>query len=424
MTSFTAPAPRNDGELLTADEAAARLGVRKATLYAYVSRGLLTAMVDPQNPKCSRYPAVELDRLREGAHASKRAASEPEGLLYEGLPLVPTALTGIVNGDMVMRGQTLTAWAQQATLEETAALLWNTSVQAAFTRPAPVLPELWHQTARALQQGDPVARALTLWGLAMPQLRGGADLQGDELAAALGEHLRVAVACWLARAPSNEPLHLQVARAWRLPARHHDAVRQALVLGADAVGNLMSLSTRMAASVQGSLATCLVSSINYGFVRLSGGEFEAVEALFDEVEATGSLKRVAASYRARGEVLPGVNHHVFMRGDPRGGALLNLATGLGSKAGKWLAAAQNDHQPLYPALDFGLVALRRAIKAPRHAALTLTHAARSAGMLAHALEQRQQGRRMWVQSRYVGPLPSGMQHARHPAASRAPVAKG
>jgi citrate synthase len=29
--------------------------------------------------------------------------------------------------------------------------------------------------------------------------------------------------------------------------------------------------------------------------------------------------------------------------------------------------------------------------------------ARSAGMLAQALEQRQHGRRMWVQSRYVGP---------------------
>jgi citrate synthase len=407
MVCPAATAPRNDGELLTAEQAATRLGVRKATLYAYVSRGLLTAMADPQQPKCSRYPAVEIDRLREGAHASKRAAPERDGALYDGWPLVPTALTGIVNGDIVLRGHTLTSWAEQATLEDTAALLWNTSVQAAFARPAPALPELWHQTARALQQGDPVARALTLWGLAMPQLRGGPDLQGDALAAALGEHLRVAVACWLARAPSPEPLHLQVARAWRLPARHHGAVRQALVLGADAVGNLMSLSTRMVASVQGSLATCLLPSISYGFVRLSGGEFEAVEALFDEVEATGSMKRVAASYRARGEVLPGVNHHVFMHGDPRGRALLKLATAAGSKAATWLAAAQTDHQPLHPALDFGLVALRRAIKAPRHAALTLTHAPRSAGMLAQAVEQRQLGRRIWVQSRYVGPLPLG-----------------
>jgi citrate synthase len=408
MMSANLAAPRNDGELLSAEDAAARLGVRKATLYAYVSRGLITAMPDPQQPKFSRYATVELDRLREGAYASKRTAPHPQSTLYDGLPLVTTALSGIVDGEMLIRGQPLLAWAQHASLEDTAALLWACPVDAAFNHPAPNLPSLWHDTARALQHTDPVVRAVTLWTLAMPHLRGEVDLQGDELAAALGEHLRVAFACWLARAPSTEPLHVQTAHAWRLTARTHDTLRQALVLCADMVGNLMSLSARMMASVQGSLAACLLSSMSYGFVRLSGGEFEAVEALFDEVEATGSLQRVAASYRARGEALPGINHHVFVRGDPRGTALLELATAAGSKAGHWLIAAQSGQsgpggQTMQPALDFGLVALRRALKAPRHAALTLTHAPRNAGMLAQAVEQRQLGRRMWVQSNYLGP---------------------
>jgi citrate synthase len=46
------------------------------------------------------------------------------------------------------------------------------------------------------------------------------------------------------------------------------------------------------------------------------------------------------------------------------------------------------------------------------------HMARSVGMLAQALEQRLHGRRMWVQSRYVGPsLPAAPSAAPHSSSS-------
>lgn len=235
----------------------------------------------------------------------------------------------------------------------------------------------------------------------MPQLHGEGALQGDALAAALGAHLRVAFACYLGQAPSAAPLHEQVAEAWGVPAAGHGAVRQALVLCADIMVNLMGLAGRMLASVQGSLAAGLMGTLAYGFVRLSGGEFEAVEALFDEVAASGDPAAVAASHRARGETLPGFNHDYFPQGDPRAAALLALAESLDSPAGGWVPAMHGAH-PLHPTLDYGLVALRRALGAPRHAAFSLMHMARCAGMLGQIVEQRQQGRRMWVQSRYVG----------------------
>jgi citrate synthase len=410
--------PRSSGELLSADAAAAQLGVQKATLYAYVSRGLLTAVPDPHEPRCSRYPAFEVEQLQQrGPRARGKAAPGAENTLFEGRPLVDTALSGVVDGVLVIRGRPLVAWARAASLEDTAALLWGTSARAAFGPEAPAMPALWHSTAAGLRQADPVARAVALWGLGMPQLRGDAQLQGDELAAALGQHLRLAFACWLLQPPSAAPLHVQVARAWRLPARHHEALRQALVLCADVMTNVMALSGRMMASMQGSLAACLLATMGYGFVRLSGGEFEAVEALFDEVEAAGSLRRVADSYRARGEILPGFNHHLFVQGDPRAAALVDLAGSLGSKAARWQLASAEGHV-MHPTLDFGMVALRRALKAPRHGALALVHMARSVGMLAQALEQRLHGRRMWVQSRYVGPsLPAAPSAAPHSSSS-------
>ncbi|MFZ5551414.1 MAG: citrate/2-methylcitrate synthase [Pseudomonadota bacterium] len=397
------PPPRSTGELLSAEEAAARLGVRRATLYAYVSRGLLTALADPQQPKRSRYSAYEVERLLSPTPARGRTP-EPQAALYEGWPLVDTALTGVVDGVLVVRGQPLVAWAAHASLEDTAALLWQVHAKAAFGGPAPVLPALWHRTAADLAPADPQSRAVALWSLAMPHLHGEVTLQGEALAAALGAHLRVAFACYLGRAPSAAPLHLQVAEAWSVPAGGHDALRQALVLCADIMVNLMGLSGRMLASVQGSLAAGLLATLAYGFIRLSGGEFEVVEALFDEVLAggeSGSPAAVAASHRARGETLPGFNHDFFPQGDPRGAALLSLADSLGSPAGAWVQAMRDAH-PLHPTLDFGLVALRRALGAPRHGAFSLMHMARCAGMLGHVVEQRRQGRRMWVQSRYVG----------------------
>ncbi len=396
--------PRLSGELLSADAAAARLGVTKATLYAYVSRGLLAAAPDPAEPRRSRYSAFEIDRLRDGHRATGRPAQATPATLYEGHALVETALTGVVDGDIVIRGRRLVPWSRSATLEETAALLWDVRLDPAFAAPAPVMPDLWHRTADEMHRADPVVRAVTLWGLAIPVLSGGVHLHGDALAAALGQHLRVAFGCWLGQAPSTDPLHLQAARAWNLPPRGHEALRQALVLCADVMPNLVGLSSRMLASVQGSLGACMLASLGYGFIRLSGGEFEAVESLFDEVAGVGSLDAVAASYRARGEDLPGFHHPLFLRGDPRATALMALAASLGSEAAAWPRTGP-DGAPMHPTLDFGLVALRRALQAPRHAALTITSMARCTGTLAQAIEQRAVGRRMWVQGRYVGPSP-------------------
>ncbi|MBT9486263.1 MAG: hypothetical protein IV093_02020 [Rubrivivax sp.] len=403
-----APAPRFAVEMLSADEAAQRLGVRKATLYAYVSRGMLTALPDPSQTRSSLYSAYEVDRLQTAARGGRRPAAVAAPTLYDGLALVDTALTGVVDGEIVIRGHRLVDWARTATLEDTAALLWGTTVAAAFAGPAPVLPPLWHDTAAALRQADPASRSVALWGLAMPQLQGGAELQGDALAQALGQHLRVAFACVLGRAPEATPLHRQVARAWRLPASAQEPLRQALVLCADIMLNLMGLAGRMLASVQGSLAACVGASLQYGFIRLSGGEFEAVESLFDALEDLGRPAEVAASYRARGEALPGVHHVLFPRGDPRAAALLALAGQLGSPAPGWVRAMRGEGpQPVHATLDFGLVALRRSLGAPRHAALAITQMARCTGLLAQVLEQRAQGRRMWIQSRYVGPTGGG-----------------
>ncbi|MFD2453127.1 helix-turn-helix transcriptional regulator [Ideonella paludis] len=199
------PPPRSTGRLHTADEACALLGVRKATLYAYVSRGLLTALPDPDHPKQSRYLAYEIELMLRQRTERRRPPPEPQAALLDGWPLIDTQLTGIVDGRLVMRGHDLLQWSQHASLEDTAALLWQVPLEAAFSPPAPRVSAEWLSLAEQLRHSPAQHRAATLWSLAMPQLEGGHWLQGEALAKALGEHLRLGVACFWARRRPRPP---------------------------------------------------------------------------------------------------------------------------------------------------------------------------------------------------------------------------
>ena len=58
--------------MLTAPEAAQRLGISVATLYAYVSRGLIRSFHDPQNPRGRLYSDEDIER-RKPEKAAERA---------------------------------------------------------------------------------------------------------------------------------------------------------------------------------------------------------------------------------------------------------------------------------------------------------------------------------------------------------------
>jgi citrate synthase len=69
---------------LTAAEAAAALGVRRATLYAYVSRGLLRSESDPGR-RGRRYPAPEVEALRRRVEARRDPPRVARGALDWGV---------------------------------------------------------------------------------------------------------------------------------------------------------------------------------------------------------------------------------------------------------------------------------------------------------------------------------------------------
>src|SRR3569833_4349727 len=107
----------SSGLYLSAREAAAELAISPATLYAYVSRGLIRseASVDSRS---RRYRAEDVRALKE-----RRAPSpEPKGFrsFDAELPVMDSASATITDGGPIYRGVNCVELAEKGTLEHAA----------------------------------------------------------------------------------------------------------------------------------------------------------------------------------------------------------------------------------------------------------------------------------------------------------------
>src|SRR5882724_10355026 len=106
--------------LLTARQAADRLGVKLDTLYAYVSRGRLRSVTVPGTRE-RRYRGEDVEALL-GVRSNPPMPRTPgaEALM----PVLGSSICLIENGRFYYRGQDAVRLAERADLEEVAKLLW------------------------------------------------------------------------------------------------------------------------------------------------------------------------------------------------------------------------------------------------------------------------------------------------------------
>jgi len=105
----------NHGRPLTAAEAAERLGVKRQTLYAYVSRGLLESRPAPTG-RGSEFDAAEVDALVRRSRLGRRTAQELT---------VVTEVTSLADGVLSYRGQEVVPLASTESYEAVVNLLWT-----------------------------------------------------------------------------------------------------------------------------------------------------------------------------------------------------------------------------------------------------------------------------------------------------------
>ncbi|WP_029003765.1 citrate synthase family protein [Azorhizobium doebereinerae] len=387
---------------LGAEEAAARLGVSRQTLYAYVSRGLLKAH-DGADPRQSRYLAEDVARLAKERRRGRRPKEIARSTLDWGLPVLESALTLIEGERLYFRGRDAAALAEHATLEDIAGLLWHVEPALAFPSRAPDVPPAYAALLPCLAPQPANETLLPLFAAATDDdataswRDPGLEARG---AGALVRHLAAAA---LRAAPSAEPVHLQLARAFGTDAAGADLIRRALVLCADHELNASGFTARCVASTGASLRAAVIG----GLAALSGfrhgGATARVESFWGSLDGGDMAGRIRRRLES-GEPLPGFHHPLYPNGDVRAKALLPLVLPRLPQAGEIITCvADLTGQP--PSIDFALVALRRALGLPEGSAFLLFAIGRCVGWIAHAREQRATQALIRPRAVYTGPRP-------------------
>ena len=371
---------------ISSTEAAARLGVKRETIYAYVSRGLLTSErhIDGRS---STFDPAEIDRLR------RRRNDRRPGRLEVA---VSSGITEVTDGHVAYRGHALAdIVASGHHYEAVAELLWSgvltavepwtssKAVGAAVRRAASALPANATPTDKmmagvvAAGAVDPFRDDRTLDGVIgiarklvrsiVDSLPVFVDFDDDRLARRL----------WGRLTP-------ECVDSWPILDR-------ALTLLADHGMATSTLAARLAASTRAGPYAVLLAALGAVAGPLHGAASRRVHLLFVNAERHGADAAIAEVMRRDGKV-PGVGHFIHKTRDPRHDLLFDKLQSSGLDAARLTVVADvvariADRIPVAPNIDLALGALTYAAGMHADAGELVFAIARSAGWLAHSLEE-------------------------------------
>jgi citrate synthase len=401
-------------EWIGAAEAADRLGIKPASLYAYVSRGLLTRRREPDG-RASMFDAEEIaDLARRG---KPRRAAGPSELIIE------TAVTEITGSTLHYRGLDATVLARERSYEDVATLLWTGALPPAGTRDDPQ----WQATPEALAAASAAQAALPAGTLPLERLQvivptlAAIDqfrLHLDPPAVvAAGRGLIAgmvgALPAGTAHAPATSTGSIAERLAGRLcagrvPAGLTEVMGIAMVLLADHELAASTLAARVAASMRADPYAVVATALGAMGGALHGGAALAAEVMLGSADSPDDVPRVVGDVLRRGERLPGFGHFVYTDGDPRANLLLQVTRefAAGSPrlavASAVLAEARRRALP-QPNIEFALAVLTSVAGMVRGAGEAIFAVSRTAGWVAHALEEYERNIPIRPRGVYTGP---------------------
>ncbi|HEY1619440.1 MAG TPA: citrate synthase [Streptosporangiaceae bacterium] len=435
-------------EWISAAEAAGRLSIKPATLYAYVSRGVLERRREPGS-RASMFDAEDIARLaRKGRPRRAPAGTEV---------LIESALTQISGDRPWYRGRDMIGLARQESFERVAELLWSGDLNGGGTDGgrtdgggtggsgaggsgsgvgggAGRGGAGWRATPAALAAGSAARDALPDGTLPLERLQvivpamAATDplrLHLDPPAViAAGRALIAGMADSLAPAGpgDGEPrgragaggagsVAARLARALcpgPVPAGLVAAVQTAMVLVADHELAPSTFAVRVAASVRADPYAVVATGLGALGGALHGGATLGAELMLRAAAGPGDAPHVVGDLLRRGERIPGFGHFVYKSGDPRAVLLIEVVSRHAPRSPRLavaravLAEARRRALP-EPNIDFGLAMLASVGGLSAGAGEAIFAVGRTAGWIAHALEEYDRNAPIRPRSVYTGP---------------------
>ena len=417
--------------MLESDEAARRLGVKITTLYAYVSRGLLSSHPSPHSRR-SLFDVDDIERLALRARTAKAVETR--------LATVTTSITQLRDDGPAYRGVAAVELASSMAFEEVAERLWNTDSDDGSSGTGEGPPSgpregpgrRWESLPLG-DRPDMGASDMMRWAVVMAgahnPLR--ADLRPDTVT----RTARGVVASMVDVLPSPPATRVPLVLAdgtdrpgsvaERLAAKLSPApteglvrsVNAALVLMADHELATSTVAVRVAASTRADLCDALLAGLGTIAGPLHGGASQLAYALLVEAERHGAQRALDDTLRWQ-RVLPGFGHPVYASGDPRFGVLLAQFNEMATTQQRDLVGSIIDLATAHgipPAnVDLALAAISWAAGMAPDAGRIIFTVARVAGWTAHYLEELgERPLRFRARAVYASPARAQSDNERH-----------
>ncbi|MEV7502648.1 citrate/2-methylcitrate synthase [Streptomyces sp. NPDC093018] len=408
----------DDGMWLTTEQAARRLGVKRETIYAYTSRGLLRRASD--GARGSRFRRDDIERLA----ARGRKTREREG----SRAVLESSIALIRNDRLFYRGYDVLLLCRGMGFENVSHLLWGASVEALPAVPrAWAFPQEWRAIAEADRDRFPLPLDRIVSGLAALSGSGHRSVIEEDCTVEAQRIIAYAVYCATGVLPVE---HGGVAGALAkglLPASERAVMPPALVSLVDVALNLAAenglaaptVCSRIVASVGGDMKAAVLAGLCAMRGTAPGAAAYRVEELLGRYYENPGCAQVAKLI-ASDRPVPGIGHLAFRQRDPRAAILLERmaaewppdaelpAGGALRMAALREALADIREAGLVPVnLDFAVSALCFVAGMSPGAGEALFSIARISGWVAHLLEQLAQNTNFRMQFVYTGPVLRG-----------------
>ncbi|MFD8068915.1 citrate synthase [Streptomyces parvulus] len=398
---------------LTTKEAAELLGVKPETVYAYVSRGRLGS----RRTHDGRGSTFDAQEVRALARRNRRDGGTSPTAGHE--TAVRTRLTLIEGDRLYYRGVDAVELASRHSYEEVAEWLWTGELRrgATFSAPEPSVTAARRAVDALPEHAAPTDRlrvAAVAAAVADP-LR--YDLTEDAVLGTARTLIPTLVAALPPVARAGDDRAPLAHRLWtRLSGRPADgptlrALDTALSLLVDHDLAASTLAVRLAASARAHAYAAVSAGLGVIEGPLHGAAGGLAHRMLLEVLDQGSAAPVVAEELRAGRRVPGLGHRLYPGEDPRARALFTLLEDI-PRAAPALAAARDvqataaRHTPLHANVDLALAVLTASSGMPSTAAETIFAVARTAGWIAHALEEYgERPLRMRPSGLYTGPRP-------------------
>lgn len=441
------PNARNEApgqDYLTRDEVLAILKIKPQTLYAYVSRGLIHSVPQPDG-RSSFYLAEDVARIRVKSAARAGFGAVAASAMRWGEPVITTGITLITEAGPRYRNRLAADLVRAgASFETVADFLWDgTWIDKPAGWNAPDAPaEVIAQLAQSAKlRADPHIVQLLVLALGLLGVHHGSmqsrTRAGSSPAQLARQAIRAMTGAFGFLAPRrrfvamrpDESVAAGLARALEIepsPAALR-ALNAVLVLDVDHELTGSTFVARIAASGGADLHACMSAALNTHFSENIGCRADRVEELFGARSDPATVIPRVKTLLAAAQHVPGFNHPFYPKGDPRAALLIEIAREIGNETGGRKTGGNETggrgrravrsllgtvdllqvEFGLRPSFELGSVALCRSLGLPPQTASGLRSLARTAGWVAHIFEQRLAAFMIRPRAKYIGPSGAG-----------------